>query len=235
MFRHSLALCATLLAGLPCAAQDYEKNGQPCLAEVCIGDSLADLAKTKWDAAKVGGYVNNNYQAVAVSKITTNDLERLKPFYPQPAASAAPYLHYKLFDNAALATLSGVTAACADHVLTGTFTSASGNPTMVMISLMSDAADPSRQTWRVRNVIRKFPGAVSKEQVAEVRAQLKERYARYIVGNPKVGGGKPGEGRVTLGGYSDVQFGMYMRRGPEEANRLKLHPACGGSAKVKLD
>jgi hypothetical protein len=235
MLLKSLAVAAALLASLPCAAQDYEKNGMPCLAEVCIGDSVADLAKTKWDAAKVGGWISNATQTVAGRKISDTDVSRLKPNFPQPVGAAAPYLHFKAFDNTALAALANVKAVCAEHVLTGTFTTANGNPTIVMIALMADADDPAKQTWRVHQIIRKFPGAVTKEQMAEVRSQLNERYANYLVSNHKLGNPKPGDARVNVTGYSDVQFGMYMQRGPEYHNRLKMHPACGGTAKVKID
>jgi hypothetical protein len=33
-------------------SQDVEKNGQPCVTEICIGDGLAELQKIEWDRVK---------------------------------------------------------------------------------------------------------------------------------------------------------------------------------------
>ena len=235
MLLKSLAIGAALLASLPCAAQDYEKNGMPCLAEICVGDSLPELAKIKWDTASIGGWVNDKTTPIAGTKVTPMEMTQLKTIFPQPTAAAAPYLKHKKFDNAAITTLAGVTVACAESEMAGTFTTASGNPTIVMITMLADAADPAKQSWRVHKIIRKFPKAVTSEQMAEVRNQLKERYVKYDVNNAKIGNAKPGDGRVGISGYADIQFGMYMQRGMEFQNRLKMHPACGGTAKMKID
>lgn len=235
MLLKSLAIGAALLASLPCAAQDYEKNGMPCLAEICIGDGLPELAKVKWDTASAGGWVDTKTTPILGTKVTPLDMTQLKAIFPQPTAAAAVYLKHKKFDNAAIASLNGVTVACGENEMTGSFTTASGNPTIVIIRLMADATDPSKQSWRVSKILRKFPKAVTSEQMEEVRKQLKERYVKYDVNNSKLGNAKPGDGRVSLSGYSDIQFGMYMQGGVELNNRLKMHPACGGAAKVKID
>ena len=56
----ALAL-ALPLAVMSCgaAAQELEKNGLPCVPELCIGDSLQDLAKISWQPAQQRYKLNN--------------------------------------------------------------------------------------------------------------------------------------------------------------------------------
>ena len=37
---------------LPAFADEYKKNGLPCVAEICIGDGLEEMARVKWEDKK---------------------------------------------------------------------------------------------------------------------------------------------------------------------------------------
>jgi hypothetical protein len=47
-----LSLFLFLSAPMLGFAQSYEKNGLPCIAELCVGDGLEELSRIKWDRAK---------------------------------------------------------------------------------------------------------------------------------------------------------------------------------------
>jgi len=225
-------LTAALLVSVSATAQQYEKNGQPCVAELCVGDGIAEIAKVKWDTAVGSFSIGNQYPPVAGSKVSDSDLKRLKTVYPEVSGASAPYLQDKKFDNAALPALAKLGVQCSQDYLEGNYTTANGNPTHVRISLIPDAKDSSKQTWFVTLISRQFPASVTNEQRAEVRSQLQERYKRWL---EKRSNPKPGESRVEIDRYNDVKLNLVNFQGLEEANRRKQHPQCGGTAKVGID
>ena len=224
----ALALALPLLAMPPaCFAQPLEKNGLPCLLELCVGDGLAELAKLQWVPAQTSFKINNKVQNTAERKLSDDDLKGLKALYPN-AGEAAPYLYEKQFDSGALAMLARVTAACDINELIGTFGNREAAPTRVGISLMPSLADPGKHVWTVTSIVREFPSAASIEQKAELTGMLKRRYAKFGAGSRELPPAKPGEGRFFLGGMANFGFGLSLVRAEDEASRLKTHPMCKG-------
>lgn len=225
----ALAIAMSLLA-CHCAtmAQDLEKNGLPCVSEICLGDGIAELSKVQWATATNPIKLANKVQLTSAHVLTDDDIRGLKGTFPG-AAEAAPYLFERQFDSKALPGLARVTAACQTNELIGTYGAAGATPTRVGISLTPSAADPSKQVWTVTTIEREFPGMLSNEQRSQINAQLKARYSKFGAFNSNIGTGRPGEGRFVPSGMTRFGFGLSMVRARDEAERLKMHPACGGA------
>lgn len=219
----------------PCFAQEFEKNGFPCVAELCLGDGLADLSKVHWDRAKHPSFIVNKKIPLYTStlKLRKNEIEILKNQFRGDVELAAPFLKDKLFDSGALASLSRVTAACAPNELTGAYTTQTGNPTRVNIALRPNQTDTTKHQWTVVSIVRTFPAAISNEQRSEIESQLSKRYEAFDAQKTK--NVEPGEGRFY--GYLSYSFGFHLSlfRGIDEGDRMTLHPACGGTQKVNID
>lgn len=228
----AIVLALSLLAVGPGAmAQNvFEKNGLPCVPEICLGDSLPELSKIQWVPAQTSFKINNKAQATAERKLSDDDIKALKGLFPT-TAEAAPFLYEKQFDATALAALQRVTAACDVNELFGTFGS-TAVPTKVGISLMPTAADPSRQVWTVTSIVREFPDVSTIEQKASVTTMLKRRYNKFGAGTSELPPTNPGDGRFFLGGMSSFGFGLSLVRAPDEDKRLKQHPLCSAASKV---
>lgn len=231
MLFKAIVLALPLLAIGPAAlAQSQEKNGLPCVTEICLGDGLPELGKIQWTPAHTSFKINNKVQPTSERKLSEDDLRSLRALFPS-AGEAAPYLYEKQFDAGALPALARVTAACDVNELFGSFGS-SAAPTKVGISLMPTAADPSRQAWTVTSIVREFPDVSSIEQKASVTLMLNRRYAKFGAGTRELPETKPGDGRFFLGGMSSFGFGLSLVRAPEEDKRLKLHALCAAPGKV---
>jgi hypothetical protein len=228
----TIVLALPLLAFGPgaMAQNGIEKNGLPCVTELCLGDGLADLAKIQWVPAQTSFKINNKAQATAERKLADDDLKALKGLFPS-ATEAAPFLYEKQFDSSALPALSRVTAACDVNELFGLFGS-TAVPTKVGISLMPSLTDPSRQVWTVTSIVREFPDVQTIEQKASVTLMLKQRYSRFGAGTRELPSTKPGDGRFFLGGMSSFGFGLSLVRAPDEDKRLRQHPSCPAASKV---
>lgn len=218
-----------------CLAQDLVKKGLPCVAEICLGDGIAELSKVQWDRAKNPFSNPQKPLYTSTHKISEGEMNILQSRFRGDLVQAAPYLYKNLFDSVALSSMARVAAACEWNELIGTYTTQSGNPTRVGISMTASQADTSKQQWTVMSIVRTFPAAVSNEQKAQVEAQLTERYHAFGANNWNIQNPKQGEGRFSFNRGSSFGFTMTLFGGIEEMNRMKLHPACGGTTKVKID
>jgi hypothetical protein len=228
----AIFLALPLLAVQPASfGQSLEKNGLPCVAEICLGDGLTELAKIQWAPAQTSFKINNKVQATADRKLSDDDMRVLKASYPN-LGDGAPFLYEKQFDNSALAALGKVTTACDVNELFGTFGS-SNAPTKVGISLMPSATDPTHQQWTVTSIVRQFPSASTIEQKADLTLLLKRRYAKFGAGSRELPPANPGEGRFFLGGMANFGFGLSMVRSPDEGDRMKTSALCSTADKAK--
>jgi len=218
-----------------CAAQEFAKNGLPCVSEICLGDGIAELSKVQWDRAKNPFSSQQMPLYTAVRKVNASETQIVKLKFRGDTEQAAPFLLDQQFDALALPSLAHITAACEQNELIGTYTTQSGNPTRVGISLIPRQSDTSVQHWTVTSIVRTFPKAVSAEQKAEVEAELTNRYYAFGANNPGIKNAKPGEGRFFSNYGSTFGFHLSLFTGIDKANRLKLHPSCGGTTKIKID
>jgi hypothetical protein len=141
------------------SAQSYEKNNLPCIPELCLGDSLAELGKLKWDRAKSPfSLTSGKPDYVGSRPLSSYELAEAKRVYRGDVNKAAPYLSTGAFDQTTIPLLAAVTAACQKQELQGAFTSPSGNPTIVKISLLPDRGDAAIQRWTVTSISRQGGG-----------------------------------------------------------------------------
>jgi hypothetical protein len=87
-------------------AQQYEKNGLPCIPELCIGDGLPELGKIKWDRAKSDFSITGKPDYVGSQPLTATAVTLIKKDYRGDVTKATPYLSYQASDNNGLALLA---------------------------------------------------------------------------------------------------------------------------------
>jgi hypothetical protein len=235
MYRKWLQLLI-LLAPASAFAQGYEKNGLPCIPELCIGDGLPELGKIKWDRAHSDFSITGKPDYVGSRSLLTNEVTLVKNVYRGNLSQVAPYLSYQAFDGTALAVLANVTSACTTQELKGTFTSQSGNPTIVKIALLSDQNNAAVQRWIVTSISRNFPSATSDAQKADIRRQLEERYSRFNISRGRQRGVDASfsmhDDPMSRGSYG---FSLSLNIPFNQLERQRQHPACGGGRKVSID
>lgn len=214
-------------------AQELEKKGLPCVAELCLGDGIAELSKIQWAPAQNSFKVNNKVQLTSTRKLSDDDMRALRGTWPV-VGEAAPYLYDKQFDNGALPILTRVAAACESNELFGTFGAEGETPTRVGISLTPSLSDPAKQEWIVTTIVREFPTAVSNDDKSMMTKLLNKRYSKFGAGRVDVPPAQVGEGRYFPGGMNRFGFGLSLYRGNDEAQRLKANPACSAGDKSKV-
>jgi hypothetical protein len=232
-----LPLLLFLSAPMLSFAQSYEKNGLPCIAELCVGDGLEELSKIKWERAKSAFSLMGKPDYVGSRPIGASDITTVKQIYRGDVSRAVPYLSYEAFDAKAIPLLASITAACGRKELQGTFTTESGNPTTVKIALLTDKNDAAIQRWAIISISRSFPAAISAVQQADIRKQLDERYGRFSVSRGRQTGVDATyaihEADPVLGGK--FGFSLFSNQRPNDYGRYLQNPACGGKQKVSID
>jgi hypothetical protein len=233
----SLPLFLFLSAPMLSFAQSYEKNGLPCITELCVGGGLKELSELKWDRAKNALSLMGKPDYVGSRPIGAFDIATVKKIYRGDVSKAVPYLSYEAFDAKAIPLLANITAACGRNELRGTFTTESGNPTTVKIALLTDKDDTAIQRWTVTSISRSFPAAISAVQQADIRKQLDERYGRFSVSRGRQTGVDATyaihEADPVLNGK--FGFSLLYNQKFNDYERYLQHPACGGKQKVSID
>ena len=232
-----LPLFLFLSAPMLSFAQSYEKNGLPCVAELCVGDGLEKLGEIKWEHAKSALSLTGRPDYVGSRPIAAHEITAVKQIYRGDVSKAMPYLSYEAFDAKAIPLLASITAACGRKELQGTFTTESGNPTTVRIALLTDNNNVAIQRWTVTSISRSFPAAVSAVQQVDIRRQLDERYGRFSVSRGIQTGVEAAyaihEAIPVLRGK--FGFSLFLNQRPDDYERYLQNPACGGKQKIAID
>ena len=217
-----------------CHADEYEKNGLPCVKEICIGDGVDALAQVKW--VKVN--VTPNSKSLFYGVYIRNTNEELQTYIGN-TKNLTNYIGSDKFDARAISHLNEVTAVCKNSItltgLVGTYKSKDGNLTEVEIELIPDQRnlDSLAQSWVVTGIKRAFT-IKSSLQREEVRSELDNRYAfvksrRYN----SEGNSNPYVGDYSFNEYDDLR--LTLVKDPNTRDRLSIHPGCPGATKVRLD
>lgn len=226
-------IIALLVSSISTANADqntYEKNGMPCMDEVCLGDSLEELSKVNFDTATMMG---KGTPPVSSYKPRQNEIDMLSSKYKGNIKPISTYLSRSQFDNKTIQGLAEITATCTLGAnLDGTFTSKGGNPTQVKISLLP-TSDTSKQAWIVTGIYRSYLSAKSEEQRKEVHTEMDARYNKYTKGMTK--SGKPVYLYNTGYTSNPERVTLLLPSGLDIQNQLVLHPLCGGKNAVHLD
>lgn len=163
-------------------AQPYNRNGWPCVNEICVGDGLAELARVKWEKIKPREYSKS--KVFRDSEIATGEaVSRLHLVDVRAPAAAMKVMHfYSLaamrFDAGVLAALPDV-RACGPLAMFATFYTDSGLRTEVTIQLIP-TPDGQQQDWRVVKILRYWPSDLGKDQRAELESLLSKAYADFL-------------------------------------------------------
>jgi len=227
MMVRTAAVGAAMLAAMGVSpetalAQQYEKNGRACVDTLCLGDGIDALATIEWDTAIKPG-TERAPEPSRTRALGRGEQNRIADRYRGSLGGIVGYLADGRFDNGALAGMRGVTAACQTQIIQGTYTSASGNPTTVLVSMGAVAGNLGEHRWEIRRISRKVPSAVGAARDA-AKAQLEERYrpftSRYRA---------PGGDMLQVNAFSGFQYTLAAPAVPNEAALLKQHTACGGN------
>jgi hypothetical protein len=207
----------------------YDRNGRACLEELCLGDGLEALAKIDWDVA---GYTAD--KPSGTRPVDRGETNRFTNRYRGDVTGLIGYFADSKFDNSALPKMAKIVAACETQYVQGTYTSPSGNPTTVLVSMTASAATPEDQRWMVTNIKRQIPSATSPQQITDAKASLEQRYSRFVLRNRAKSGASDMFQTNTGSGF---QFTLSAASTPNESSVLRQHPACGGtgSAPAKID
>lgn len=224
----TLFLYATVFSAAA-MAEDYVRDGRPCLSGICVGDEILTLTGIKWQPA-------TNILGVPIKSNDQVDMKSLlKKFAPSAAtevAAAAPYLMYSGFDGQAIQKLAKVTGFCERNVvgLVGKFMSDSGHKTQVYVNVVP-GADPSTQSLRVTQIERTFPAEYTREQINELSKQLEERYRGVKKTHPWPSVTEPTWEFVVS---FERKLALYAPMGDSRHIRDQLlkYPGCGKSLKI---
>jgi hypothetical protein len=216
MFRHLILAASMLSISALVQGAGYERNGLPCVDELCIGDGISEISKVTWDSSKN-----------PKRKLYDGEKRLAATTFKGNIEGVIQFLIDQKFDATAISGLSQVTAACVPHKLIGTYTTTNGISTQVSISLIPDIEDASSQKWTVISIVQSFPTTISKEQKDKLVTQLANRYKTFDI--LQTTDARPGEGRYAknFGIKSDFGFNLMLFRGSEEGRRMKMHSACG--------
>ncbi len=209
------------LAGLAgvAYAQEYQRGGRACLDGLCLGDGIDALEGITWDTAMS----TSGDGASRTRSVGRGETNRINNRYRGSFSGIIGYLADGRFDNGALAGMRGVTAACETQSMQGTYTSASGNPTTVLVSMVSDPANPNSHRWEIRRITRRVPGATG-AAVQAAEDQLEQRYSMFTSRNRA-----PGGDMLQFNNFSGFQYTLSAPAVPNEQAVLRQHTACGGN------
>ena len=227
MLRKLLLTSFLTIAALGAAhAEDRtEKNGMPCVAEICIGDGIAELKQIPWEREK----------NLSNRKLTDSSLAFLRQTFQGDLSGAAPYLEARKFDGEALDSISRVSAACRKEALIGNYVSQGGNPTVVYIELTPNQGPVTTLKWTVTMISRKIPSAVTDQQKAEIQAGLAARYKAFDI-RQRHKNIEAGDSNFEMQNtFSNFGFTLALYNGMAHYDRLKQHPLCGGGKKLTAD
>jgi hypothetical protein len=227
--RSTLFIIAVTLSAAA-LAEDYVRDGRPCLSGICVGDELSTLSGIKWKVAT--GMIGDKplktlkYQDSAIKGLTG----KFAPASAVAATAAAPYLLGAAFDGEAIPKLAKVTGFCEPLPLdlTGNFDSESGHATRVIVSA-EPGADPASQSLRVKLIIRKFPQEYTSDQIRALAKQLKERYATAKSST---------FADISVPSWKFDEFNRELwlmapvGNPGQKRDRLKQYPGCGKSLKI---
>jgi hypothetical protein len=212
-------------------AQPTEKNGFPCVAEVCLGDGVDDLRRiTTWERAMSPYGLGGKGQPIGALKVDASSMKSLATTYPNLPAPAAPYLLLKKFDGQALPALAAVNLACDFAEIEGVYTSESGHPTTVKMALAAESN--TKQRWAVTMIRRLYPSAVTAEQKSTLELQLRQKYSAWDQNSQR----PPKSAlRFSMQGMGTPGFTLHRVDPREQTDMLKQHTACGGARKIKIE
>jgi hypothetical protein len=235
-----LLLCAAIFSGFA-MAEDYVRDGRPCLSGICVGDEITALSKIKWQPASYHGKPITS-MTLRIKDVENNVVKHFSPNAAEAARDAALYLGTDSFDGKAIPKLVRIKGFCERMIsrgmfanddgmgMLGIFTSESGHKTSVSINVVP-GIDPASQSLRVIEIKRLFPREYTQEQMTELTSQLEERYS----GVQKTQYGGPSQTEATW--YFNRERRMLILWAPtgdaeQISAQLRQYPGCTKNLKI---
>lgn len=216
-----------------CFAEDYQKNGLPCVAELCIGDGIPELKKIQWETVKGAEDYSRDKDVKYFLNSVKSSYER--KYIGDVSMRAISILVGRRFDNSALPLLAGILANCGEgDSLSGLYKTKSGRPTDVWIALRQKTSNSSEQQWTVVSIRRWFDAA-NPQDVKNAEMQLSERYKQFNV-NDAIGRRKsplPENGNFEFRTDSSGGFSFDLRDATPAIKPSQLPSQC--IRKINLD
>lgn len=167
-------------------AEEFVKNGNPCLNDICIGDNMATLMQKKIPWVQVKGYSGESYAKYKPIPVAVERIKKLVA--PQPDNNFKNAIFYistpanfgsndgsGSFDARGLEEISKIQGFCRSLTLEGKFKSRSGYLTTVSMTLVP-SDDGTSQDFVVRHIIRDFPRNTTVDDKFQVESEFTERY-----------------------------------------------------------
>lgn len=167
-------------------AEEFVKDGNPCLNDICIGDNMATLMQKKISWVQVKGYSGESYTKYKPNSIAINRVKELVA--PQPDSNYKNAIFYLTtpsiigssngggsFDTRGLEQIIKVQGFCRGLTLEGKFKSKSGYLTTVSMTLVP-SDDGASQDFIIRHIIRDFPSNTTVDDKFQVESEFTERY-----------------------------------------------------------
>jgi len=235
----SIILLMTASGGVVAQEPAYEKNGLPCIFEVCIGDSISSLANIKWDRAKGMFSTPQEPDYISDRKISDNERKSISSKFHGDTTNASKYLLSRQFDSDSLPYLEQINYTCDQHGdLIGTFTTSSGHLTRVGINIIPDEHDATKQRWVVTTIDRIFLNAITSEQKSDIKSQLMARYKICDLKNYNQKSRafcRVATDNLSYNGAVSLYLALSGTAVQNISDRIKMNPKCGGSSKIKID
>lgn len=176
-----LCTATIFLVGFSTAyADDYVKNGMPCLSGVCVGDDIVNLKSINWKPAVSD--MGRPLASITPDILGKNRMTEVSKFFPPQIDKAelesiAPYISLGRLDSNGIELLTKIKVFCEPpEGLDASFVSESGNHTRVSFRIFQNLNGiPS---IRVRGISRHFSNNLSKHELAEIEDELAKRYAK---------------------------------------------------------
>lgn len=209
------------------AAPAHVKEGLPCVAELCIGDDVLQLAE---DLAWQPVVNPANGVPLAASRVSTAYLDHLKLAVRGPDAAVeavAPYWVLRRFDADGLRALSAIRAICGTLGFAGrlqaSYLGGAGELTEVGFEPIA-SADAAQQRFRIVEIRRFPPPGTDAAQLQAIAAAARSRYAGlapYAASEQPAAAWVAGPGRAP-----HLRLLAPTGDAADNAYRLRQHPDC---------
>jgi hypothetical protein len=223
-----------------CFADDYQKNGLPCLAELCIGDGIAELKKIQWESVDLTGFsrAKNDTTAYFDGIIAAH-------YKGDISKQTTLFLKSTSFDGMALPLLARISAACEGaEGLSGVYKSKSGAKTKVFIRMSQSTRDSAEQQWVVSMIQQSFFNSdgtrYATQDIKNAEMQLVERYKKFNMnderGMPKTKWlykKNPPPENASFSFRSSLDWFEFVLRDERPSNQTQPHPLC--LKKINID
>jgi hypothetical protein len=185
---HKFSLIATafaISASLTSAARaegTADKNGWPCVNEICLNDGLSELKKISWTIAPIAA--DSKYvPVISLDRALDEDFASTIKGNAKELHQLRKQSTLGAIDIRGINILERIIASCKFSTFTARYKSKTGQDTKVEITSIpiNDSGDFA---FRVTNIERVLPNTLNTSQVKEIEQSLIQRYGDFYESEP---------------------------------------------------